>query len=305
MKKVIIGLALCAYSVSEGMLVPFSGSQVARRDESYALSKAGESEDALSLTKKVNFRTLQPSLLLSENAVSVLIKEYSRVDDVMTQIGGAIEKQYPLQRELLRYEHDLSQGYSYPIQKLFVHIDDIEFADQMGDIVLDEEYIGSGIRHQKRATNRYEMDDEHLLAKQLSEIFITTEIGDQVIDEAKVRAEDAPISYVRTTTPATVKNIGTPESRVGDDEFAYQKTETSEEYIRPDGTPFVKKTEDWQKVAKPKPPAPVPPKPATKTIPIMAHQKGGTWYHHYTNHWQAGVQVVDINDPRDHIDIWP
>lgn len=264
MKKVmLLSTAMCVLGLDTacGMMEMYNptGGTIVRREEAQTLAKADEVAGAVASANEVNFRTIQPSLLLSENAVSALIKEYSRTDSTMTQIGEPIEKQYPLQRELLRYVHDFSQGYSYPVQKLFVHIDDIEFADRSGDIVLDEEYTAEekGIMHQKRPVGRYEMDDEHLLAKQLSEIFITTETGEQVIDGAKVRAGEDPISYIRTATPATVRNIGVPESRAGDNEFNYQKTETSEEYMRPDGTPFVKKTEDWQRVAKPKPPAPV------------------------------------------------
>ncbi len=219
-------------------------------------------------------------MLITENQVSVLIKEYFRTDNRMIQIGDPIARRYPLQRVILGYEHNLSQGYSYPVQKLYVHIDDIEYANQQGDIVLDDEYIDekSKIKHQERVVNKYEMDDKHLQARQLSEIFITTENGEEVIDEAKVREGNKPISYVRTSKPIEVRKIGDPEARESDEEFNYQRTETSEEYMRPDGTPFVKKTEDWERVAKPKPPAPVQPAIQYIDVPVY-HRKGGNLFH--------------------------
>ncbi|MBQ7673606.1 MAG: hypothetical protein IJT36_03655 [Alphaproteobacteria bacterium] len=297
MKRILVSTAICALGLETvcGMMERYNpdGGGVVRREEAHAIVRANERAEAIVQPDQVNFRTVQPTLLLAENAVSVLVKGYFRAGDRMAQIGEATARRYPLQRELLRYVHDFTHGYSYPVQKLFVHIDDIEFADRSGDITLDEGYTdeANGIRHQKRPVNRYEMENEHLQARQLSEIFITTREGDQVIDEAKVRTEDAPIPYVRTATPATVRNIGVPESRVGDNEFNYQQTETSEEYMRPDGTPFVKTTIDWQRVAKPKPPAEVKPLPITVTIPVHHWNKGSMFR---GGHWDWNVRQETV-----------
>lgn len=244
---------------------------------------------------QVNYRTINPSLLIDENEVSVIVKEYARTNTTMTQIGTSSVRRYPLQRELLGYFHNLLQGYSCPIQKLFVHINDIEYADKQGDIVLDEEYVDEAckIEHQKRFVNRYKMDDEHLQARQFSEIFIITEAGEEVIDDAKVRAETEPIPYTRTDKLAEVRKIGEPEARAEDEEFCYQKVEISEEWTRPDGTPFVKKTEDWERIAKPKPPAPVPPQPITVTIPVHHWNKGSLFRGGHWD-WNIGYETVSV-----------
>lgn len=255
MKKVLLSAAICtlSFEMTEGMLErynPNSGA-ITRCEDPHALVRANEGNSTIALEDTVNFRMIQPSLLMSEGVVSVLITGYFRTGDTMTQMGDPSERQYPLQRKLLRYEHDLSSGYSYPVEELFVHIDDIEFADRSGDIVLDEEYVdrANGIKHQKRLV-RYEMDDEHLCAKQLSEIFITTGSGKQVIDEAKVRDGDGSVSYMRTATPAEFRKISEPESRAGDNEYCYQQVEVSEGWKRPDGSIFVKRTPKVESLAK-------------------------------------------------------
>ncbi len=270
-----------------------NNNQIIRRDEINNIAKKNEGISEAELSERVNWRTVCPSLLITENQVSVLIKEYFRTDNRMIQIGDPIARRYPLQRVILGYEHNLSQGYSYPVQKLYVHIDDIEYANQQGDIVLDDEYIDekSKIKHQERVVNKYEMDDKHLQARQLSEIFITTENGEEVIDEAKVREgepfvgyqEIEPNKWKRPNGTIFTKNdeksyalmLFNPKQIVSytnskefngrketvftndDEEYFYEsKKETfkDEEWKRPDGTPFVKRTEDWERVAKPKSP---------------------------------------------------
>lgn len=260
MKKVLLSAAIytLSFEMTYGMLERYDpyGGAITRCEDTHALVRANEGNGTIVPEEQINFRTVEPTLLLSKGVVSVLITEYFRTGDKMIQMGEPNEREYPLQRKLLMYEHNLSAGYSYPVEELFVYIGDIEFANISGHIVLEEEYVDTdnGIRHQKRLVNRYEMDDENLQARQLSEIFILTESGEQVIDEAKVREGTELISYKEERVVRTIEGS---EVREGDDGFYYQRTETSEKWRRPDGTTFVKKTEDWERVDKPKLPAPV------------------------------------------------
>ncbi len=201
-------------------------------------------------------------------------------------------KDYPLIREFLRYEHDFAAGKSYPVMKLFANVSDIELADT-DEAIFDPEFEDEehALTHQRRGINRYEMDDANLQARQFSEIFISTESGDQVIDEAKIRECDNPVSYTRTSTPPAIRKIGDPEVREDDNEFDYQRTETTEEWIRPDGTIFTKKTEGVEKISKPKQPASLPPKPITVTIPVHHWNKGSTFR---GGHWDWNVRYETV-----------
>lgn len=266
MKKVIIGLALCAYSVSEGMLVPFNGSQVARRESPVATEIASSNQESVVSCREeqsqpeVNFRKVSNLRAdLVHNIMSVMVRDCFKEGEQVEARGDWYKKEYPLQKTLVQYEHDFSQGFSMPVLELYATIDDIEFSDKSGRVVFRSDFCDEDtkIPHQVRETGDFQMDDANLQAKPLTEIFIHTEDGDQVIEEGKVRDGSTVVAYVRTNTPARTVTVGSPQARAGDSEYNYLSTETFEEWRRPDGTIFVKKTEGVQKIAKPKPPAPV------------------------------------------------
>ena len=111
------------------------------------------------------------------------------------------------------------------------------------------------------------MDDVNLQARQFSEIFISTESGDQVIDDAKVR-EDAVAPYLniecgwlRPDGSILVKSSCVEYlTYCRDSDFQiepYINVYDDEDLICNDESPFVKKTEDWKRVAKHKLPAPI------------------------------------------------
>jgi hypothetical protein len=255
------------------------------------------------LIPMVNLRELGEPFAIRD-FVQIPIHDFVRSDAITVPVGDGYTRQYPLQKTLLRYEHNLAAGFSNPVQELYANVNDIEHADRSGKIVVDDEYVDGAtmIPHQRRAIGRYEIDDAHRRAKPLTEIFIVGERGEEVVDSARAREDTEFLAYLRTETPPQTNEIGVPEARADDAQFNYQRTETLEDWRRPDGTIFTKRTEDWARVAKPTPPAPVPQGPSTKWIPRWIHQEAGSFGHYYTNHWQEGSVEVSIDDPRTQID---
>ncbi|MDR2267987.1 MAG: hypothetical protein LBD81_00875 [Holosporaceae bacterium] len=243
------------------------------------------------LLTMVNLRELGEPLIIKDK-VQIPIHDFVRSDIMIVPVGDGYTRQYPLQKTLLRYEHNLAAGFSNPIQELYAEVNDIEYADRSGKIVVDDEYLDNTTRipHQRRATGQYEMDDANLSARPFTEVFIVGERGEEVVDSAKVRDGVEPVAYIRTNTPAQENTIGVPETRANDAQFNYQRIETLEDWRRPNETIFTKRTEDWRKVAKPTPLAPVPPSPITVTIPVHHWNKptisrGGRW--DYNVRWET------------------
>lgn len=325
MKKIIFGTILLSSPAMQAMIVPVDNDThisrrsediVARLDDDASIARAADQqivsiEEELpleqmsteQLSQIINFRGLGEPLIIGD-IVQIPIFDFVKSETALIPVGEGYSRQYALQKTLLRYEHNLVEGFSNPVHELSATVNDIEHANRSGKIVVDDEYLDDAARvsHQRRATGQYEMDDANLSAKPFTEIFIIGEHGEDVVDSAKVREGVDPVAYIRTDTPAQENIIGDPEARADDAQFNYQRTETLEDWRRPDGTIFTKRTEEWRQVAKPPLPAPVPPPIQYKWVPKWVHQPGGTWYHHYTNRWQEGNVQIPASDPRTQVD---
>jgi hypothetical protein len=243
-------------SGSGGVIVrPNADSLVAQSIDQAVIPPVGE--ETVNLSTVINLRQVRNPQRDGE-FVEVFIRDFCDLD-ARVPSGGWYTRQYPLQRTFLRYNHNLAAGFSNPVQKLYATVNDIEHADRSGELVVDPEYLDNAtqIPHQRRANGQYANDDANLRAKPFTEIFIDAGGTDEIIDPAKARDETAFVAYVRTNTPALESTIGLPEARADDAQFNYQRTETLEDWGRPDGTIFTKRTEGVQKVAKPTPPAPI------------------------------------------------
>jgi hypothetical protein len=184
--------------------------------------------------------------------VQVSIGDFIHQGSSIIPVGQWYTRQYPLRKKLLRYEHNFAAGFSHPVWELFAMVTDVEYADRSGKIVVDGEHIDvkTRIPHQERTTGEYEMDDANLRAMPFTEIFISTERGDRIIDSARIRDDIDFVPYV--SVGAKRKNVvDVPRTRAGDSVFNYQKIEILEDWKCPDGTIFTKRTESEQKVAKP------------------------------------------------------
>jgi hypothetical protein len=219
-------------------------------------------EETVNLSPVVNLRQVRDPQRDGE-LVEVSVRDFR---DLNAQVpnSGWYTRQYPLQKTLLRYNHNLAAGFSSPVQKLYAMVNDIEHADRSGEIIVDPGYLDNATRipHQRRANGQYANDDANRRAKPLTEIFINTGGSMEIVDPAKSRDDTAFVAYTRINTPARINTIGVPEVRANDAQFNYQRTETLEDWRRPDGTIFTQRTEGVQKVAKPPQPAPVPAPPS-------------------------------------------
>jgi hypothetical protein len=307
MKKNIFGTILLSSSAIQAMIVPIdndahisrrSESIVARLDDDASITRSEDQQLVLddsttTLSTRVNFRQVRDPQLM-DGCVLVSIRDFIRSDTGIVSVGEWYTKQYALQKALLRYEHNLAGGFSNPVHELFATVNDIEHADRSGKIIVDDEYLDNATRipHQSRATGQYEMDDANLKAKPFTEIFIVGEHEEEVVDSARVRDGVDTVAYIRTDTPARENTIGTPEERAGDSQFNYQRTETLEDWRRPDNTIFTKRTEEWKKVAKPTPPAPVPAPVSMIKAPVWV-RVGGNWRNkaHYEIKYYADVRA--------------
>jgi hypothetical protein len=245
------------------------------------------------LIPMVNLRELGEPFV-TRDFVQIPIHDFVRSDAIIVPVGENYTRQYPLQKALLRYEHNLAAGFSNPVQELYAEVNDIEHANRSGKIVADDEYLDGATRipHQRRAIGQYEADDANLRAKPLTEIFIVGERGEEVVDPARAREDTEFLAYVRTETPPQTNEIGVPEERADDAQFNYQRTETLEDWRRPDGTIFTNRTEDWARVAKPAPPAPLPPPIQYKTIPVYSRVWEGGWLNRHSEWKHTGSETV-------------
>ncbi len=91
MKKVLLSAAICtlSFEMTEGMLKRYNPDSraITRGEDTHALVRVNEGNGTIVSEDMVNFRMIQPSLLLSEGVVSVLITEYFRTGDKMIQMG--------------------------------------------------------------------------------------------------------------------------------------------------------------------------------------------------------------------------
>ncbi|MDR2794866.1 MAG: hypothetical protein LBB12_03755 [Holosporaceae bacterium] len=282
MKKIIFGTILLSSSAIQAMIVPIdndarisrrSESIVARLDDDASITRSADQQLVLddsttSLSTRVNFRQVRDPVRLGDR-VRISIRDFIDEGGERSLVGSQYTKMYPLQKALLRYHHDIASGFSNPVQELFAMVTDIEHADRHGKIVVNPEYMDAEtqIPHQTRETGSYQMDDCHLRAKPFTEIFMTTNSGSVIVDEAKARDRTPFIAYtlIDRSEPAP---IGEAEARADDAEFNYQRTETTERWRRPDTTIYTKRTEGVQKVEKTRPPAPVQAAP-----PIVVQQQ--------------------------------
>lgn len=260
------------------------------RDDAVSIAHMSERQ----LASRINLRKLEnASRVGNSSKVRVTVQDYVDPSDgsLPIPVGEGEQKEAALQARLINIE-DLGTETPKAVCELFAVFSGIEHADR------EEVIVEENSRKAEAKITGYEKQDQYL--KPIIEVILPTADGQITVDGEKVRE----VAYTLDKSEWG-KKIGDLENIPGDDNHAKQKHEKFERWKRPDGTFFERTIEDFETVAKPKPPAHAPKPRATKTIPIMAHKKGGTWYHHYTNHWQAGIQEVDINDPRDHIDIWP
>jgi hypothetical protein len=319
MKKVILGTVLLSSSAVQAMIVTVDNDThisrpsetIVARSENQQLVLDGSTTD---LSGRINFRQVRDPVRLG-GRVRVSIRDFVDDGGQRIPVGRWYTRTYPLQKILLRYQHDIISGFSSPVQELFAMVTDIEYADRHGKMVVDPEYVDNETRilHQIRETGSYQMDDYKLRARPFTEIFMTTDGKSVIVDEAKIRDGTAFVKYtfIDRSEPVLraglVANypkkrlriackskisflmpemesgiIGDLETRADDTEFNYQRTETTERWRRPDTTIFTKRTEGMQKIAKPVSIAPVSPPHQTKKVPVYSHYERGS---SFGGHW--------------------
>lgn len=240
MKKLMLGIAVCACESVFGMLMPTDGLNVTVRTEERKVAKVGETVNDRALggdeskhviyTRKIDRR---PRIDLDKGIAKVQVNKYSGED-----FEGFEFVDFPLIRIHRDYYNDFEKGLSFPIEELSTKVVGIENADITGKLVIDDRFINTQhpFPHKKINIGRYKMDDENLKAYPYTEIYINVDGSKHIIDGAKVRSNDSSIAYTRTSQKAR-RQIG---SRAANG-AAYQSVDISEEYERPDGTKFMHK----------------------------------------------------------------
>lgn len=269
MKKVALCVAIATVFSSEGknenaliLLGQENSSKIIARaeiseseimaQESRELSTRGNSS-----INRVNYREItRPTV--NGDQVTITVQDFSE-DEI---VGETYERSYPLRRNFLRYIHDFDKGVSHPVEELFAIINNVEYSNIRGKVVANSEFVNEeeSLMHQLRVNknfgeNGYQMDDDNLRASPFMEIFIDTDYEEEVIEEARLR-EDKAIAYEKVDGSLKTNNIGGPVSKAGDDDFEYQRQEVLEDWKRPDGTIFTKRTERETPIRKAKPAAP-------------------------------------------------
>lgn len=270
MKKAVLCAAIAAVfsceGKDEGALI-LSGQEnsskiIARSEISESEIRAQESRELSTRgnnsISRVNYREIsQPTV----NGDQITVKVQDFVEDEL--VGEMYERSYPLQRNFLRYIHDFEKGVSHPVEELFAMVNNVEYSNIRGKVVANSEFVNEeeSLIHQLRINknfgeNGYQRDDDNLRASPFMEIFIDNDYEEEVIEEARLR-EDKSVAYEKVEGSLRTNNIGGPVSRAGDDDFEYQRQEVLEDWKRPDGSIFTKRTEKEERFAKQKPPAPM------------------------------------------------
>ncbi len=202
----------------------------------------------------VNYRQIQdPNVFNGEVLIRVL--NCIRKDDEIVPIGERVTARYPAQRTFLRYHHNIERGVSFPVERIFATITDIENADISGEIVAEAEHVDtkSPIQHQKRNSGQYKMDDVKCCATPFTEIYISTDSGEEIVDPSKIRDGTPSVEYVPLLELAPLFRESIFIASPTGDIFNYQEIVGNDPnaYIRPDGTiysPASEKTETELKI---------------------------------------------------------
>lgn len=240
-----------------------------RAQESRELSTRGNNS-----INRVNYREIsQPTV--NGDQITITVQDFS--GDEM--VGEMYERSYPLQRNFLRYIHDFEKGVSHPVEELFVMVNNVEYSNIRGKVVANSEFVNEeeSLIHQFRINknfgeNGYQRDDDNLRASPFMEIFIDTDYEEEVIEEARLR-EDKAVAYEKVEGSLRTNNVGGPVSKAGDDDFEYQRQEVFEDWRRPDGSIFTKRTEKETPIRKAKPADPKP-TPQQHVVQQTHHSSG-------------------------------
>ena len=259
MKKFYVVISVLGFGMADGMITPVNtNTGIASRSEtseletrSTAVVSQGQDNRSDTLVRVVNSREIG-EIVENENTASIAIRDLFMSERGSEVLGDWYVRDYPLQRRILSYQHNLAAGVSYPVEEHFVNANDLQFLDGSNHIVVNDEYVNvhGGIAHQRRNTGQFAYDDANLRARAFTEIFIPTANEDVIVDAASARQDTQFTAYIRISGPTTV-DVGSPDSNY------YQRTETSERWRRPDGTAYTKKTEGGYYIPKPVPPAPM------------------------------------------------
>ncbi len=269
MKKVVLCAAMAAVfsceGKNEGALILsgqenfskiISQSEISesgiRAQESRELSTRGNNS-----ISRVNYREIsQPTV--NGDQITITVQDFSG-DEV---VGEMYERSYPLQRNFLRYIHDFERGVSHPVEELFAMVNNVEYSNIRGKVVANSEFMNEeeSLIHQLRINknlgqNGYQMNDNSKKATPFMETFISKGDWEEVIEEAKLR-EGKVIYYEKVNGSTKVNNVGKKFSKAGDNNFEYQRQEVFEDWKRPDGSIFTKRTEKETPIRKAKPAAP-------------------------------------------------
>lgn len=276
MRKFYVVVSVLGFGMVDGMLTPVNTSTgIVSRTETSELetrstavvSQQGQDNQNYALVRVVNSREIG-EIVENENTASIAIRDLFRSEQGSEVLGDWYIRDYPLQRRILSYQHNVAAGVSYPVEEHFVDINDLQLLEGSSHVVLNDGYINTGnrIAQQRRNTGLFANDDINLRARELTEIFIPTESGNVVVDGASARA-DTPFTAYTLVNTNTI-DVGTPDSNY------YQRTETSEQWHRPDGTIYIKRTAGGKYVSRPA--ATPPAQPAQQTVYNQpAPQQGG------------------------------